>query len=95
MEVCIGILYPGSGHLFERTFVRIAEKSNKCPFEQMSSNFFGNFLKSSDRSNWPIETVDHSLESLLQINMDGIRTQSQVERELTEKLCRKLHLIPK
>ena len=37
--------YKGSGHLFERTFVRIAEKSNKCPFEQMSSNFFGNFFK--------------------------------------------------
>ena len=35
----------GLGHLFERTFVRIAEKSNKCPFEQMSSNFFGNFLE--------------------------------------------------
>ena len=51
------------------------------------------FFKSSDGSNWPIETADHSLESLLQINKDGKRTKSQLERELTEKLSRKSHLI--
>ena len=51
---------------------------------------------SSDRSSWPIQMVDHSLESLLQINKDGIKTKSQLEeRELTEKLCRESHLVPK
>ena len=33
--------------------------------------------------------ADHSLESLLQINKDGIKTKYQLEWELTEKLCRK------
>ena len=39
--------------------------------------------------------ADHSLESLLQINKDGIKTKYQLEWELTEKFCRKEHSIPK
>ena len=34
------------------------------------------------------------MESLLQINKDGIITKYKLERELTEKLCRKSHLNP-
>ena len=81
-----------------RTFVRTDICSNRRKVEQMSVRtnglqLFWQFFKSSDRSNWPTETADHSLESLLQINKDGKRTKSQLERELTEKLSRKSHLI--
>ena len=33
--------------------------------------------------------ADHSLESLLQINKDGIRNKPYLEREIAETLCRK------
>ena len=81
-----------------RTFVRTDICSNRRKVEQMSVRtnvlqLFWQFFKSSDRSNWPIETADHSLESLLQINKDRIRTKSQLKRELTEKPYGKSHLI--
>ena len=33
--------------------------------------------------------ADHSLESLLQINKDGIRNKPYLEREIAETLCGK------
>ena len=33
--------------------------------------------------------ADHSLESLLQINKDGIRSKPYLEVEIAETLCRK------
>ena len=33
--------------------------------------------------------ADHSLESLLQINKDGIRNKLEIEIEIAETLCRK------
>ena len=75
------------GHLFESPKSRTNVRSNKCP------PTFWQFFQSSDRSNWPIETADHSLASLLQINKDGIGSKSQLERELRERLCIKSHLI--
>ena len=53
------------------------------------ARFLEKKILSSDWTSWPIKMADHSLESLLQINKDGIKTKYQLEWELTEKLCRK------
>ena len=53
------------------------------------SRIFGEKNLSSDWTSWPLKMADHSLESLLQINKDGIKTKYQLEWELKEKLCRK------
>ena len=87
--------HDGSG-----TLVRPDNSSNWQKVELMSGRtqvlqLFWQIFLSSTRSSWAIKTTDHSLESLLQINKDGIRTKSHLERELTEKLCRKWHSIPK